>query len=453
MAKGIDFFKIGQVSGQPQPDIAGAVGKGLELGLGILQKLEDEKNEIDNITKQYIAKIPNVDAITKIPDWMKADVNKYLIEQKQLYSNKAAILAQMSSSDPNYMNTLNELQNIQNNFTNLNNQLNQFQEDTKEYIKAVDDGNLSKGYTIGEQSNYKNSANIFTGKGKLKIQNGQLVFNTDGKDINYSEGAISNFYSPDYQVQNEIDKVAVLIENDALKGKTFDSKQNLYARRIQVALSQGGKERLLSLVYDDDPRFTTAEGLRTPAILNAINKEDYGQARKLIADELLEGLQTSHADFYKQYSQKQTADVTKTDLTTAQRFTLQENKAKKERLDNAFTNAFSDFTNGKLRGGAFENIKTLLGSQVDVSPVDLERGIFNIRYKSQPSDPEFVSATINLNTEKSLRTLYDLAGLRENVDYIGLPINITQTGATGIGPATQQESRTEEINEDFFTSQ
>jgi len=305
MAKGIDFFKIGQVSGQAQPDIAGAVGKGLELGLGVLQKLEDEKNRIDDITKQYIAKIPNVDAITKIPDWMKSDVNQYLIEQKQLYSNKAAMLAQMSSSDPNYMSTLNELQNIQNNFTNLNNQLNQFQEDTKEYIKAVDDGNLSKGYTIGEQSNYKNAANIFTGKGKLKIQNGQLIFNTGGKDINYSEGAISNFYSPDYQVQNEIDKVAVLIEDDALKGKTFDSKQNLYARRIQVALSQGGKERLLSLVYDDDPRFTTAEGLRTPAILNAINKEDYGQARKLIADELLKGMQTSHANFYKQYTASQ----------------------------------------------------------------------------------------------------------------------------------------------------
>ena len=108
MAKGIDFFKIGQVSGQAQPDIAGAVGKGLKLGLGVLQKLEDEKNRIDDITKQYIAKIPNVDAIAKIPDWMKSDVNKYLIEQKQLYSNKAAMLAQMSSSDPNYMGTLNE---------------------------------------------------------------------------------------------------------------------------------------------------------------------------------------------------------------------------------------------------------------------------------------------------------------------------------------------------------
>ena len=308
MAKGIDFFKIGQVSGQAQPDIAGAVGKGLKLGLGVLQKLEDEKNRIDDITKQYIAKIPNVDAIAKIPDWMKSDVNKYLIEQKQLYSNKAAMLAQMSSSDPNYMGTLNELQNIQNSFTNLNNQLNQFQEDTKEYIKAVDDGNLSKGYTIGEQSNYKNAANIFTGKGKLKIQNGQLIFNTDGKDINYSEGEISNFYSPDYEVQNEIDKVAVLIQNDALKGVTFDANQNLYARRIQVALAQKGKERLLSLVYDDDPRFTTAEGLRTPAILNAINNEDYGEARRLIANELLTGMQTSHSKFYNLYIKSKQTD-------------------------------------------------------------------------------------------------------------------------------------------------
>tara|TARA_S200002703_G_scaffold91206_1_gene78680 strand:+ start:3875 stop:5206 length:1332 start_codon:yes stop_codon:yes gene_type:complete len=376
MAKGIDFFKIGQVSGQPQPDIAGAVGKGLELGLGILQKLEDEKNEIDNITKQYIAKIPNVDAITKIPDWMKADVNKYLIEQKQLYSNKAAILAQMSSSDPNYMNTLNELQNIQNNFTNLNNQLNQFQEDTKEYIKAVDDGNLSKGYTIGEQSNYKNAANIFTGRGKLKIQNGQLIFNTNGKDINYSEGAISNFYSPDYQVQNEIDKVAVLIENDALKGKTFDSKQNLYARRIQVALSQGGKERLLSLVYDDDPRFTTAEGLRTPAILNAINKEDYGQARKLIADQLVQGFSTVHQGFYDQYKDSQQTPADSKDVAALEDV-------------NSLLRNISDLKTGEDYAKYFKNSKfngkDVLNARIVDGPVGEQTGLNRLgRGKTNP---------------------------------------------------------------------
>ena len=376
MAKGIDFFKIGQVSGQPQPDIAGAVGKGLELGLGILQKLEDEKNEIDNITKQYIAKIPNVDAITKIPDWMKADVNKYLIEQKQLYSNKAAILAQMSSSDPNYMNTLNELQNIQNNFTNLNNQLNQFQEDTKEYIKAVDDGNLSKGYTIGEQSNYKNAANIFTGRGKLKIQNGQLIFNTNGKDINYSEGAISNFYSPDYQVQNEIDKVAVLIENDALKGKTFDSKQNLYARRIQVALSQGGKERLLSLVYDDDPRFTTAEGLRTPAILNAINKEDYGQARKLIADQLVQGFSTVHQGFYDQYKDSRQTPADSKDVAALEDV-------------NSLLRNISDLKTGEDYAKYFKNSKfngkDVLNARIVDGPVGEQTGLNRLgRGKTNP---------------------------------------------------------------------
>ena len=92
----------------------------------------------------------------------------------------------------------------------------------------------------------------------------------------------------------------------------------------------------------------------------------------------------------------------------------------------------------------------MLGNQVDIAPVDLERGIFTIKYKSAPTDPDFVSATINLNTEDSLRTLYDLAGLRENVDYKGLPISISSTGKN-VGPPTEEQYRTESINEDFFT--
>ena len=47
MAKSIDFFKIGQVSGGAQPNIAGAVSKGLQMGLGILQKLENDRKKAD----------------------------------------------------------------------------------------------------------------------------------------------------------------------------------------------------------------------------------------------------------------------------------------------------------------------------------------------------------------------------------------------------------------------
>ena len=315
-----DFFKIGKAAYGGSAGTSSIIGKAIEKNTSLflnylekqkqnLEKQKQKAEKIDRETKQYIGQIPNVDAINKIPDWMRENVNSYLVEQKQLYADKARELANMSSSDDAYMATLNEMQSIRNSFETLNGELNNFQKDTKEYISAVDQGGLSRGYTIGEQDNYRNASSIFGSGGKLaklNIQNGQLLFNTaDGKTVNYSAGEISNFYSPDYQVQNEIDNVAIMVENDALKGKTFDSKQNLYARRIQTALAQGGKERVLSLVYDDDPRFTTAEGLQTPEILKAIEENNLNEARELIADQLVKGLSTEHDGFYKQYTASQ----------------------------------------------------------------------------------------------------------------------------------------------------
>lgn len=296
-----DFFKIGQASGAQAPDITGSFLEGLEAGLKPFAELEEKRKKADDLTKKYISAIPNVDAINKIPDWMRSDVTSYLASEKKLYADTAKQLAEMDSSDPAYMETLDKLQSIQNNFITLNDQLNQFQEDSKEYFEASDNGNISKGFTVGEAEKYNNTASVFSGAGKLNIQNGQLVFNVGGKNLNYSNGEVGDFYSPDFEVQSGIDGIAALVENDGLKGLQFN--ENGYARRIQTLLQQGGKERLLSLVYDDDPRFTTAQGLQTPQIMAAINAGELGVARSLIADELMQGIRTTHGNFLRQYNQ------------------------------------------------------------------------------------------------------------------------------------------------------
>lgn len=306
-----DFFKIGQISGAQAPDITGSFLEGLEAGLKPFAALEEKRKKADDLTKKYISAIPNVDAINKIPDWMRSDVTNYLASEKKLYADTAKQLAEMDSSDPAYMETLDKLQSIQNNFITLNDQLNQFQEDSKEYIKAFDNGDISKGFKLGEADKFNNTASVFTGKGKLNIQNGQLIFNVDGKNLNYSNGEVGDFYSPDFDVQSGIDGIATLVENDGLKGLQFN--ETGYARRIQTLLQQGGKERLLSLVYDDDPRFTTAQGLQTPEIMAAINAGELGVARSLIANELMQGIRTTHGNFLSQYEKRKEEISGKTD--------------------------------------------------------------------------------------------------------------------------------------------
>ena len=458
MAK--DFFKIGQAGAPKFTDIGAIVGKGLQEGFqpifNILEARKKESEKTDGIVKQYLARIPNVDSISKIPSWMRPAAEKYLFEEKNKYNKLANKLAKMKSSDPAYMDTQGEMQRIVNNMTYFDDNLIAFQEESKDFVDLSDKGEISKGYKTGQSEEYAKAGSIFTGNTPLNIVGGELIFKDEKnkQDINFSQGQLKEFYKTDFDINTTLMKLEEKMKQDASRGYSWGQVENYYKAAISNALGSGGEERLYSMVYDKDAELVTGRGFETPEIVNFLNQKDTSKAREAIGKELETAFMSTYDGLRKTYlDSKKISGIGSADLTTAQRFTLQENKAKKKRLDETFTNAFSDFTKGKLKGGAFENIKTLLGSQVDVAPVDLERGIFNIRYKSQPSDPEFVSATINLNTEKSLRTLYDLAGLRENVDYIGLPINITQTGATGVGPATQQESRTEEINEDFFTSQ
>jgi hypothetical protein len=312
-----DFFKIGQAayggSAGTSDVISKAIEKNTQFFLNYIQQRKQNAEKIDNLTKQYISKIPNVNAINKIPDWMRNDVNTYLVEQKQIYTDMARQLANMSSSDPAYMDVLNGMQSIQNNFITLNEQLTEFQEETKEYVEAVDQGELSRGYTLGQQNDYINASAIFGSRGelaKLNIQNGKLLFKiADGTTINYSDGELGDFYSPDYDVQNAIDVVAEQIKKDALRGINFDSMQAQYARSVQIALASGGKNRLLSLIYDDHPRFTTADGLQTFEILKAIEENNLSEARKLIADQLVQGFSTVHQGFYDQYkASKETSE-------------------------------------------------------------------------------------------------------------------------------------------------
>jgi hypothetical protein len=85
-----DFFKIGQAAYGGGAAASKAIGEGLqksqEIFMAYLSGQKAKREKADNITKQYLAQIPNVNAITKIPEWMRTEVNNYLISEKQKYA-------------------------------------------------------------------------------------------------------------------------------------------------------------------------------------------------------------------------------------------------------------------------------------------------------------------------------------------------------------------------------
>jgi len=310
-----DFFKIGQAAYGGGAAASKAIGEGLQksqqIFMDYLSGQKAKREKADNITKQYLAQIPNVNAITKIPEWMRADVNNYLVSEKQKYAEVSKRLGSMSSSDPTYMDAINELQDIKNNFAYLNDQLNQFQEDSKQYALAADNDKISEGFKLGQADKFNRTAAMYTGNAKLNIQNGNLFFNVDGKDYNYSRGEIGDYSPKNFDAQVELVNLEEQIGNDALRGRTFDSVKSKYKGKITTFLKKNGKEGALSMVFDTDPEFITGgPSLQTPEILTAIAEDNFeGKTDEngnqipgvydLIEDQIMTGASTVHASIYK----------------------------------------------------------------------------------------------------------------------------------------------------------
>lgn len=310
-----DFFKIGQAAYGGGADVSKAIGEGLKKGrqvfMAYLGEQKAKREKADALTKQYIARIPNVNAIDKIPEWMKGTVNSYLVSEKQKYVDLSKQLSTMSSSDPAYMDTVNALQKIQNNFVNLNDNLNQFQVDHKEYISDADQDIISLGFKEGQADNYTRLTKMYSGGLGLNIKDGQLIFNENGKNYNYSLGQIGGYFKKDSAPQTQLLKLENGLKQQAISGMDFKTAKSGYEGVITQLLNRGGKQGVLSMVFDTDVEFITGgKSLQTPEILEAISQERFETtidadgneikgANALVKDQLMQGVEALHNSLYK----------------------------------------------------------------------------------------------------------------------------------------------------------
>ena len=310
-----DFFKIGQAAYGGGADVSKAIGEGLEKGRQVfmtyLGEQKAKREKADALTKQYIASIPNVNAIDKIPEWMKGTVNSYLVSEKQKYVDLSQQLSTMSSSDPAYMDTVNALQKIQNNFVNLNDNLNQFQVDHKQYISDADQDTISLGFKEGQADKYTRLTKMYSGGLGLNIKDGQLIFNENGKNYNYSLGQIGSYFEKDSAPQIQLSKLEEGLKQQAISGMDFKTAKSGYEGVITQLLNRGGKQGVLSMVFDTDVEFITGgKSLQTPEILEAISQgrfettidadgNEIKGANALVKDQLMQGVETLHNSLYK----------------------------------------------------------------------------------------------------------------------------------------------------------
>lgn len=440
MAKSIDFFKIGQVSGGAQPDIAGAVSKGLQMGLGVVQKIQADRKKAD----AEIASVLNTIGDDYDPSLFEVEsVRNTLTNTLQNSKVKAAKLIQerknLSPLDARYNELTTEINSIRASFDRLNKNALAYNNIAKQYAQVRKEKQLTTAMDGRKVQDL--DAILLNGRFNIKDDGKGNITYVAATGNEYTQEQLDDFAMPNYTLaKSYAPKLGTIKEKATRTGRAITENSEEY---IAESIALGD---VLNNFSDEELRSAGVDGFVNGKPLFLSTPEEKEELFTLEGNELKAFVQKKLMDNYIDASKQGAAlykppASTVSKLTYAQQVKNTENAAIKARIDNTYKAAIDAYNQNNLGAGAFERVKTLFGSQVDVAPVDIKRGIFAVKYKSAPTDPDFVSATIDLGDKKSLATLYDLAGIRPGVDYTELP-DFQITKPTGPTAPTQEETRT-----------
>lgn len=181
-------------------NVAGAVGAGLQAGLGSnssaqnqLPRRAQKRNKIDNINAQVKAHIDSLNTdmdLVGLSDEESAYIRGYLDTRRMEFAQLASELAQTDATSPYYSQLKSQMDGIKNSFVTLGKQVEAFKKRKVEYMQDFDQGMFSKG---NNPEQYELAAKVYAG-GSLNVgEDGQLYVVTDrdsqngGNIVRYSE--------------------------------------------------------------------------------------------------------------------------------------------------------------------------------------------------------------------------------------------------------------------------
>ena len=198
MAKGIDFFKIGQISGGAQPNIAGAIGKGLEMGLGVLQKLENDRKKADaeiaavinTIGDDYDPSLFQVDSVrntlTNVLQNSKIEAAKLIQERREL-----------SPTDERYTELTSQINTIRGSFDRLNKNALGYNDVAKQYAEL----RRTKQLSTAMDGQMVQDLDAILLKGQFNVKDdgkGNLTYIANGRE--YTQEQLDDFAMPNYNL-------------------------------------------------------------------------------------------------------------------------------------------------------------------------------------------------------------------------------------------------------------
>lgn len=252
MAKGVDFFKIGQVSAGAQADIVGSVGKGLELGLGVLQKLENDRKKAD----AEIAGVLNTIGDDYDPSLFQIDaVRNTLTGALQNSKVEAAKLIQerqnLSPTDERYTELTSQINSIRGSFDRLNKNAQGYNAIAKQYAELRKSKQLSTAMS-GEMAQDLDAILL---KGQFNVKDdgkGNLTYIANGRE--YTQEQLDDFTMPNYELATsyagQIDGIEKYSQSTGKEIKEGDTQYTKLALGLGNLLNNYSDQELRSAGLD-----------------------------------------------------------------------------------------------------------------------------------------------------------------------------------------------------------
>ena len=278
----------------------GAFNTGLASGMEPLDEMaraqKEMQNKIDSRAANLISQYPPDPQFDKISEEARGPLFNFANNNKQLYFQAARQLAQLSPTDPEYMQVSSQLQSIKNSMVTANDHLNDFKGLKEEYFQER--ANMSNG--VSPEQKLKLDKIFLENDYQIEFdQYGIPIYKTSLGDINHAE--LSNYSTKDSEMALEIMNAADKVYQNGLKGFDISGTptENLLRNSLRMAINKGGQERIDSLLKDN-----LLEGYN----ISNINPENYSSQDELtnaIVDDIMSHLTNVNKDAYNKFKQTQ----------------------------------------------------------------------------------------------------------------------------------------------------
>ena len=206
------------------------------------KQAEARKQQSDNVMGQFIESMPtNVD-LDKVPQALRGETNKYLIDQRDFYFENAKIAAREGASSPLYAEAVSNMNGVVMGFNKLNQDFDKLKEMKQNYINDHDKGFISAGNTP-ENIEFMTS-----------LTTDQIPFSISATGrLNYGEGATLDD-APRYSTKDHETAESLISLNKTLysSGVPMDQgKEFVVRQQVRQALAKGGRDAVISMATDD----------------------------------------------------------------------------------------------------------------------------------------------------------------------------------------------------------